>query len=71
MRIPLTKHVSNEEFLERIDTHRALILNTRKRSFKLLGYKIRKDGLEGLTLIGHTEDKVRGETFHKLPNKFV
>lgn len=50
--IPWTEHKKNEEMLRKIETKRTLRI--RNRQLKLLGHKMKKEGLEDLTLTGCT-----------------
>lgn len=52
VRIPVTECIRNEKVLREIEAKRRLMLSTRKRQLILLGYIIRENGLENLTLTG-------------------
>ena len=53
LKIPWTDHVTNEEVLKKIGTERKLLLAVRKRQLEFLGYVMRKESLENLTLTLH------------------
>lgn len=42
---------------KKLRTKRTLIINSRKTQLKFLRHRIRKEGMESLTLIGHIECK--------------
>ena len=57
LRLSWTKKVTNEEVLKRVGKGRTLMKRIRKRQLEFLGYIMRKEKLENLTVIRKIEGK--------------
>lgn len=55
LRITWTEHMNNEDVSKKVEIKCTLILKMRKRNFKFLVHKMRKEGFECLALTGLIE----------------
>lgn len=59
-------HMSNNEVLEKMETKKKIMFNLRKRQLKILGYIMKKAGLEKLIHTGKIEGRSDRKMIHNI-----